>query len=56
MVECEQPNNSLYTFTGNLVIGKQTIPISPNQMLLRVSQPLVPFTPFLHAPLHTCFP
>ncbi|CAI7924356.1 unnamed protein product [Closterium sp. NIES-53] len=35
MVECEQPNNSLYTFTGNLVIGKQTLPISPNQMLLR---------------------
>ncbi|KAG6549287.1 hypothetical protein Mapa_009273 [Marchantia paleacea] len=35
MVECEQPNNSLYTFTGNLVIGKQTIPITPNQILLR---------------------
>eukprot|EP00271_Cylindrocystis_brebissonii_P018675 TRINITY_DN5406_c0_g1_i1.p1 TRINITY_DN5406_c0_g1~~TRINITY_DN5406_c0_g1_i1.p1 ORF type:complete len:1348 (-),score=328.40 TRINITY_DN5406_c0_g1_i1:1253-5296(-) len=35
MIECEQPNNSLYTFTGNLVIGKQTLPISPNQILLR---------------------
>jgi phospholipid-transporting ATPase len=36
-VQCEQPNNSLYTFTGNLIVDKQTIPISPNQILLRVS-------------------
>ncbi|GBG85508.1 hypothetical protein CBR_g40147 [Chara braunii] len=35
VVECEQPNNSLYTFTGNLIIGKQTLPITPNQILLR---------------------
>eukprot|EP00252_Welwitschia_mirabilis_P016484 TRINITY_DN3634_c0_g1_i2.p1 TRINITY_DN3634_c0_g1~~TRINITY_DN3634_c0_g1_i2.p1 ORF type:complete len:369 (+),score=47.07 TRINITY_DN3634_c0_g1_i2:263-1369(+) len=34
-VQCEQPNNSLYTFTGNLIIGKQTLPLSPNQILLR---------------------
>jgi len=34
-IQCEQPNNSLYTFTGNLIIGKQTLPLSPNQMLLR---------------------
>jgi phospholipid-transporting ATPase len=34
-VQCEQPNNSLYTFTGNLIVDKQTIPISPNQILLR---------------------
>eukprot|EP01018_Ginkgo_biloba_P021169 Gb_13757 [translate_table: standard] len=34
-IQCEQPNNSLYTFTGNLVIGKQTLPLSPNQILLR---------------------
>ncbi|GMI90147.1 aminophospholipid ATPase 3 [Hibiscus trionum] len=34
-VQCEQPNNSLYTFSGNLVIGNQTLPISPNQILLR---------------------
>ncbi|XP_020521908.1 phospholipid-transporting ATPase 3 isoform X2 [Amborella trichopoda] len=34
-IQCEQPNNSLYTFTGNLIIGKQTLPISPNQILLR---------------------
>eukprot|EP00897_Mesotaenium_endlicherianum_P004048 jgi/Mesen1/3671/ME000202S02762 len=32
----DYPNNSLYTFTGNLVVGKQTISISPNQILLRV--------------------
>jgi hypothetical protein len=35
-VQCEQPNNSLYTFTGNLIVDKQTIPLSPNQLLLRV--------------------
>ncbi|PPD81487.1 hypothetical protein GOBAR_DD21582 [Gossypium barbadense] len=34
-VLCEQPNNSLYTFTGNLVIDNQTLPLSPNQILLR---------------------
>ncbi|EPS65246.1 hypothetical protein M569_09532, partial [Genlisea aurea] len=34
-VQCEQPNNSLYTFTGNLIINKQTLPINPNQLLLR---------------------
>lgn len=34
-IQCEQPNNSLYTFTGNLVIGKQTLPLTPNQILLR---------------------
>lgn len=34
-IQCEQPNNSLYTFTGNLVIQKQTLPLSPNQLLLR---------------------
>ncbi|KAL6566499.1 Phospholipid-transporting ATPase 3 [Orobanche gracilis] len=34
-VQCEQPNNSLYTFTGNLVVDKQTLPLSPNQLVLR---------------------
>ncbi|GAB2280370.1 Phospholipid-transporting ATPase 3 [Dionaea muscipula] len=34
-VQCEQPNNSLYTFTGNLIFQKQTLPLSPNQLLLR---------------------
>ncbi|XP_039014026.1 phospholipid-transporting ATPase 3-like [Hibiscus syriacus] len=34
-VQCEQPNNSLYTFTGNIVIDNQTLPLSPNQILLR---------------------
>jgi phospholipid-transporting ATPase len=35
-IECELPNNSLYTFTGNLMVGKQVLPLSPNQILLRV--------------------
>nr|XP_017222811.1 PREDICTED: phospholipid-transporting ATPase 3-like isoform X1 [Daucus carota subsp. sativus]XP_017222813.1 PREDICTED: phospholipid-transporting ATPase 3-like isoform X1 [Daucus carota subsp. sativus] len=34
-VQCEQPNNSLYTFTGNLILQKQTLPLSRNQILLR---------------------
>ncbi|XP_010548246.1 PREDICTED: phospholipid-transporting ATPase 3 isoform X2 [Tarenaya hassleriana] len=34
-VQCEQPNNSLYTFTGNLMVQKQTLPLTPNQLLLR---------------------
>lgn len=34
-VQCEQPNNSLYTFTGNLIIDHQTLPLTPNQLLLR---------------------
>ncbi|KAF5741024.1 phospholipid-transporting ATPase 3 isoform X1 [Tripterygium wilfordii] len=34
-VQCEQPNNSLYTFTGNLIIQKQMLPLTPNQILLR---------------------
>ncbi|KAL6187139.1 hypothetical protein ACLB2K_043254 [Fragaria x ananassa] len=34
-VQCEQPNNSLYTFTGNLIVDKQTLPLSPNHLLLR---------------------
>lgn len=35
-VQCEQPNNSLYTFTGNLIIDKQTLPLTPSHILLRV--------------------
>lgn len=43
-IECELPNNSLYTFVGNLMVGKQVLPLSPNQILLRVrflADPLV---------------
>ncbi|CAM6046791.1 unnamed protein product, partial [Sphagnum compactum] len=35
MIDCEHPNNSLYTFTGNLKVGMQAIPIPPNQILLQ---------------------
>jgi len=34
-VECELPNSSLYTFTGNLMLDGRTLPLSPNQVLLR---------------------
>ncbi|CAH9146659.1 unnamed protein product [Cuscuta epithymum] len=34
-IQCEEPNNSLYTFTGNLIVQQQTLPLSPNQLLLR---------------------
>lgn len=33
-VNCEQPNSSLYTFTGNLFDGKKTLSLSPNQVPL----------------------
>jgi phospholipid-transporting ATPase len=31
-IECEQPNNSLYTFTGNLQLGQQKLPLTTNQV------------------------
>lgn len=31
-IECEQPNNSLYTFTGNLQLRQQKISLSTNQV------------------------
>eukprot|EP00899_Mesostigma_viride_P000711 jgi/Mesvir1/10640/Mv13736-RA.1 len=34
-IECEQPNNHLYTFTGNLILGDVTLPLSTSQILLR---------------------
>ncbi|KAI9599439.1 hypothetical protein BDF19DRAFT_470419 [Syncephalis fuscata] len=40
-IECEQPNNSLYTFDGTLILQKayggerQQIPLDPTQQLLR---------------------
>lgn len=36
-IECEQPNNSLYTFTGNLQLRQQKLSLSTNQV-----QPCVP--------------
>ena len=34
-MDCELPNSSLYTFTGNLLLDGKTLPLSPNQVLLR---------------------
>ncbi|KAK3272899.1 hypothetical protein CYMTET_18832 [Cymbomonas tetramitiformis] len=34
-VECEHPNNRLYTFTGNLIIDGEKESLGPNQILLR---------------------
>lgn len=36
-ISCEQPNNSLYTFKGNFTMNEKTVPISVEQILLRVS-------------------
>ena len=30
-IECEAPNNSLYTFTGNMHLGRQTMALNTNQ-------------------------
>jgi hypothetical protein len=35
-VSCEQPNDSLYTFKGNVTIGDDTVPVAVEQILLRV--------------------
>ncbi len=34
----EQPNNSLYTYEGTLIISNKEIPLDPSQMLLRGAQ------------------
>eukprot|EP00760_Papus_ankaliazontas_P025326 PhM_4_TR2641/c0_g1_i1/m.76437/K14802/DRS2, ATP8A; phospholipid-transporting ATPase len=35
-IECEMPNRSIYTFTGNLILpGEKEVSISPNNVLLR---------------------
>lgn len=37
----EQPNNSLYTYEGTLILregGEKTVPMDPRQMLLRGAQ------------------
>ena len=34
----EQPNNSLYTYEGTLVLGDKQVPLDPAQMLLRGAQ------------------
>ncbi|KAF7132165.1 hypothetical protein RHSIM_Rhsim09G0116600 [Rhododendron simsii] len=34
-VTCEHPNNSIYTFNGNLIIEGQTLPLSSHQLLQR---------------------
>lgn len=34
-IHCEHPNDSLYSFTGNLIIEKETYPISVENVLLR---------------------
>jgi hypothetical protein len=35
-IECELPNERLYDFTGNITIKGESIPINPENILLRV--------------------
>ncbi|KAI9097375.1 hypothetical protein DFS34DRAFT_122083 [Phlyctochytrium arcticum] len=35
VIKSEQPNNSLYTYTGTLRLGSKEIPLDPQQLLLR---------------------
>lgn len=37
-LKSENPNNSLYTYEGTLNMGGKTIPLDPNQLLLRGAQ------------------
>ncbi|KAL1537594.1 P-type phospholipid transporter [Salvia divinorum] len=37
-IRCEDPNPSLYTFVGNLILGEETHSLTPAQILLRDSK------------------
>ena len=64
-VECEPPNNSLYTFTGNLQLSGTTFGLTTNQArsfalermcsLRAASQP-APWALMLACPLYAWFP
>ncbi|KDP20064.1 hypothetical protein JCGZ_05833 [Jatropha curcas] len=38
LIRCEDPNANLYSFIGNLELGEQQHPLSPQQLLLRDSK------------------
>ena len=52
-VDCEQPNNSLYTFTGNLVMHGETLQLSPNQVLALHTHLCVALAWSTHVEAHT---
>ncbi|KAG0583093.1 hypothetical protein KC19_3G108700 [Ceratodon purpureus] len=45
-IRCEDPNTSLYTFVGNLEYNEETLPLGPQQILLRDSK--LRNTPFIY--------
>jgi len=36
-LKSEQPNNSLYTYEGVIELNGKELPLTPNQLLLRVN-------------------
>ncbi|KAK6921091.1 hypothetical protein RJ641_014769, partial [Dillenia turbinata] len=38
IIKCEDPNANLYTFIGNMDLGEQQYPLTPQQLLLRDSK------------------
>ncbi|KAJ9187328.1 hypothetical protein P3X46_002795 [Hevea brasiliensis] len=38
LIRCEDPNANLYSFIGNMELGEQQYPLSPQQLLLRDSK------------------
>lgn len=38
IIKCEDPNANLYSFVGNLQLGEQQLPLTPQQLLLRDSK------------------
>lgn len=45
-IRCEDPNSSLYTFVGNFEYNEETLPLGPQQILLRDSK--LRNTPFIY--------
>ncbi len=37
VLKSEQPNNSLYTYEGVIELNGKELPLTPNQLLLRVN-------------------
>ncbi|KAJ8382526.1 hypothetical protein SKAU_G00033040 [Synaphobranchus kaupii] len=37
-MDCENPNRHLYDFVGNIRLGRSTVPLGPDQILLRGAQ------------------
>lgn len=52
---CEGPNNRLYNFEGTLKTEEESVPMGPNQVLLRVGEPFHYLHRYLFSPVFFFF-